>query len=140
MSTVSTDVTDVYVTREGFSYFDQKKKGVVKISCNDAIETPSEGKSVRTTSSTNIEKDCPKIFTNSEKYYMVVIDCLRWFPSGSICVHLDNIFIFAAIKEWYPRWKLERSKSARPNLDLLEQIDELYDKERITFEHSIGPR
>lgn len=108
---------------------DKAKAGIgVYFNKHNRIMIPNVSERLNTVKQTNNVAELTAILRALEL-------CSKYNIKNKILIYTDSDYSMKCIEIWYPQWKKEDKMKDRKNIDILQKIDEYYEKLDVKFKH-----
>lgn len=108
---------------------DKAKAGIgVYFNKHNHIKIPNVSERLTTVKQTNNVAELTAILRALEL-------CSKYNIKNKILIYTDSDYSMKCIEIWYPQWKKEDKMKDRKNIDILQKINEYYEKLDVEFKH-----
>ena len=108
---------------------DKAKAGIgVYFNKHNRIMIPNVSERLNTVKQTNNVAELTAILRALEL-------CSKYNIKNKILIYTDSDYSMKCIEIWYPQWKKEDKMKDRKNIDILQKINEYYEKLDVEFKH-----
>tara|TARA_Y100001970_G_scaffold284460_1_gene401886 strand:- start:1622 stop:2257 length:636 start_codon:yes stop_codon:yes gene_type:complete len=108
---------------------DKAKAGIgVYFNKHNHISIPNISERLNTVKQTNNVAELTAILKALEL-------CSKYEVTNKILIYTDSDYSMKCITIWYPQWKKEKKMKDRKNIDILQKINQYYEKLDVEFRH-----